>query len=166
MKYFSRKQLRMSAYHYSSGGYYFITISAYQNQRIFGKIRDGEMQLSAIGEIARQHISMIAAAYPDTDVLCSVVMPNHIHIVLRVSHIDVAELKERSRPKMKVPKIVQSYKASVSREVRRCGYCCGMPIWHKSYYDVIIRSEKQLTLVYAYIKCNPIRWWLDHGIDL
>ena len=124
------------------------------------------MQLSAIGEIALQHISVIAAAYPDTDVLCFVVMPNHIHMVLRVSYVDIAELKERSRPKMKVPKIVQSYKSSVSREVRRCGYCYCMPIWHKSYYDVIIRSEKQLAQVCVYIKSNPIRWWLDHGIDL
>ena len=166
MKYFSRKQLRMSEYHYSSIGYYFITICAYRNQRIFGKIRDGEMQLSAIGKIAQRHLSMIAAAYPDTDVLCFVVMPNHIHMVLRVSHVDIAELHECSRPKMKVPKIVQSYKSSVSREVRLCGYCCGMPIWHKSYYDVIIRSEKQLAQVCAYIRRNPIQWALDHRIGL
>jgi putative transposase len=36
-----------------------------------------------------------------------------------------------------------------------------LPIWQRSYYDHVIRDEKDLKRTREYIDANPIRWALD-----
>jgi REP element-mobilizing transposase RayT len=49
--------------------------------------------------------------------------------------------------------VVGAFKARVSRQVRR-------PVWKRSFYDHVIRDDKDLDRVREYIETNPIRWSL------
>lgn len=45
-----RKPTRLREYDYSSPGAYFITICSYQKLHLFGKIKNGKMQLNDFGK--------------------------------------------------------------------------------------------------------------------
>jgi len=43
------------------------------------------------------------------------------------------------------------------RNARRAG----APVWHRNYYEHIIRSEKSLEAIRRYIENNPANWMQD-----
>ena len=53
-----------------------------------------------------------------------------------------------------VPRIMNSYKASVSRDI-------GFPVWQRSYHDHIIRDNHDFEEIWKYIDNNPTQWVLD-----
>jgi putative transposase len=69
---------------YGSEGMYFITICTKNRVHLFGEIRNGEMQLSEIGEIVQQEWLKTPKIRPDMNLHLGefVVMPNHFHGVL------------------------------------------------------------------------------------
>ncbi len=56
----------------------------------------------------------------------------------------------------KLPIIIGSYKSAVSKLAHKKGY--GNFGWHKSYYDHIVRNEKDLNRIRKYITNNPAKW--------
>ncbi len=56
----------------------------------------------------------------------------------------------------KLPIIIGSYKSAVSKLAHKKGY--GNFGWHKSYYDHIVRNEKDLYRIRKYITNNPANW--------
>ena len=59
-----------------------------------------------------------------------------------------------NRSKMLIPKVIQNFKAAVSREI-------GIKIWQKSFYDEVIRNKKMMDRIRKYIKSNPANWIRD-----
>ncbi|MDT0633163.1 hypothetical protein RQM47_14055 [Rubrivirga sp. S365] len=56
---------------------------------------------------------------------------------------------------------VGGFKASVTRRVRRE---CGAPnlaVWQRSYWDRVVRTEREVEAVRRYIHENPERWHDD-----
>ena len=52
--------------------------------------------------------------------------------------------------------LVGAYKAAVSREMRRRGLIHpDRPVWHRNYWDVIVRDERALAGIREYIRENP-----------
>ncbi len=52
--------------------------------------------------------------------------------------------------------LVGAYKAAVSREIRRRGLMpSDRPIWHRNYWDVIVRDGQALAGIRKYIRENP-----------
>ena len=81
-----RRSIRLSGRDYSRPGVYFITIVTFQREQIFGEIHNGRMYLSLSGEIAVQEWFRTAKlrSYVDLYVDEFVVMPNHIHGIIRI----------------------------------------------------------------------------------
>jgi REP element-mobilizing transposase RayT len=50
-----------------------------------------------------------------------------------------------------IPKIIGSFKRYVSKNT-------GIKLWQKSYYDHIIRNEKEFLEICDYIDNNPLNW--------
>jgi hypothetical protein len=48
-----RRSIRLKEYDYATAGAYFVTVSAWGHECLFGEIVDGEMRLSGLGEIVR-----------------------------------------------------------------------------------------------------------------
>jgi len=66
------------------------------------------------------------------------------------------------RTKMYLSKIIQAYKAEVTRRVKRISKdkIIGS-VWQKSFYDRIIRTEKEFFNIQVYIHENQVRWQTD-----
>ena len=112
-----------------------------------------------------------------------VIMPNHIHAVLIIEGYDDSVEKsifpdnpnivvnanlhslQYDRTKMYLSKIVQGFKSSVTRILRReyNDYCFS---WQKSFYDHVIRNEKALNNIRQYIIDNPMNWNKDEENNL
>lgn len=157
----SRKLPRLQDYDYATPGAYFITICTHNKQCIFGRIvssRDGDVSLrySQIGNIAKQELLNIESHYPNVKLDNWVIMPNHIHLLIRI--------KERINPfptkKSDIPNVVGKYKAAVTRAVGNA-FMHSEKIWQSSFYDHIIRNEDDYLSIWQYISGNPSKWLDD-----
>jgi len=63
---------------------YFVTICTKERYHFFGEICEGKMILSEIGKICDQEIYKTEILRPYVDMHASVVMPNHIHLLMYV----------------------------------------------------------------------------------
>lgn len=78
----SRISPRRSDYDYTSSGAYFVTICTAGRQHYFWEIEDREMRLSDVGNICQQQIQHIEQSRSYVEIHESVVMPNHVHLLL------------------------------------------------------------------------------------
>jgi REP element-mobilizing transposase RayT len=80
-----RKPNRLPEYDYSQAGVYYITICTHERQRILSDIvGDGFPVPKPIGRIAEEWIRQIPLRYPNICVDKQVIMPDHIHLLLRI----------------------------------------------------------------------------------
>jgi putative DNA methylase len=84
------------------------------------------------GEVARR----------DYDLHAWVVMPNHVHAVLK--------------PHQRLSEIMQWLKSATAIRANRILGTTGTPFWQREYYDHWIRSEKELSSIVNYIERNPV----------
>lgn len=71
---------------YSWSGWYFVTINTSRRERFFGTIMDGRMVLSNMGEIAQLIWHLIPGQFGHAIVDEFVVMPDHIHGIVIITH--------------------------------------------------------------------------------
>lgn len=142
--YFVRKNPRLKDYDYTHCGYYFITICTENKNHYFGEIVKEKMQLSETGRLAYGNIEKLEEIYTSIKIDKFVVMPNHIHIILIID-------KETD---LAIPRIIKQYKEWITKTIKK-------PIWQKSYYDHIIRNEKDYYRIWKYIDENELKWSLD-----
>ncbi|MBU4304243.1 MAG: hypothetical protein KJ893_01240 [Candidatus Omnitrophica bacterium] len=81
-KYPKRKSTRLNNYDYSKPGYYYVTICAYDRERIFGNIIDNQIHLNNAGEMIDQVLRTLPEYYPNISIDDYIVMPNHIHAII------------------------------------------------------------------------------------
>jgi putative transposase len=77
---------RLQTWDYSSEGSYFITICTKYNQHFFGKVVNGEMELSEIGKVVNDEWIKSIAMRPEMEIELGefVVMPNHFHAIINI----------------------------------------------------------------------------------
>ena len=76
-------------------------------------------------------------------------MPNHVHRI-----IILADLSERRHA---IPEIVRGFKTFSARRVNERAGTRGA-LWQRGYYEHVIRNEKALDRIRAYIANNPAQW--------
>jgi REP element-mobilizing transposase RayT len=181
-----RRSIRLKGYDYTQLGAYFITICAYQRDPIFGEIVNGEMKLSALGEIVREEWLRSAEIRKEIQIFDDefVIMPNHLHGIVRIIETIGADgvrptREDGARPNYgtgarrdqdahraslrRVPRslgsFVAGFKASVtSRAGRELNM---MGISQRNYYEHIIRNEAEFKNIWDYIDTNPLHWQKD-----
>ena len=86
-----RKQNRLEDYDYSKSGTYFITVCVQDRKPILSHISANadsiyppRMQLSFIGKIVENAIQAIPEHYQNISVDHYVIMPNHVHMLVRI----------------------------------------------------------------------------------
>jgi putative transposase len=156
----NRQSIRMKGWSYTSGCY-FVTINTHANQALFGAVVNGRMVLSEAGRIAENCWWGIPVHFPMVQLDEFVIMPNHMHGLL---HLRRADVPGRA---VALGDVVGAYKAAVSRVIGRGGKfparaqlptrpaAGASAIWHRNYWDVIVRDEKALDGIRMYIRFNP-----------
>jgi len=162
----NRKSIRLQNYNYSQPGYYFITICVYQNKNIFGNIVGAGpctgpiFILNEFGFTVQSIWSNIPKFYPNTEIDEFVVMPNHFHGIVIISKNNGRT--QRSAPTLSLSNIIQRFKSLTTTRYRQM---TDLPtkLWQRSFYDHIIRNERNLNRIRQYIINNPARWDLDEN---
>lgn len=87
----NRKTHRWAGYDYANVGAYYLTICTQDRLHLFGKIMDGAIHRSPMGEWAQRCWDAIPEHMPHVDVGDFVVMPNHVHgiVVIRERLVDM-----------------------------------------------------------------------------
>ena len=155
-----RKPTRLKEYDYSNTGVYFITTCTKDRKRLLSEISVGfgiydkpQITLSQYGAIVEKYIRKISLEHDDISVDRFVIMPNHIHMLVSVqNNIGASQVPHPTNET--IPKFVSLFKRYCNREV-------GWNIWQKSYFDHIIRNERDYYEHYKYIENNPAEWEAD-----
>ena len=160
MEYPNRKLPRLHNYDYATPGAYFITICTHNKQCIFGSIHqdgscDAHLQYSPIGAIAKHHLLALESHYANVKLDNWVIMPNHIHLLIRVTEAQ----NPLSTIRYDIPNIIGKYKAAVTRSARNA--LASDKLWQSSFYDHIIRNDEDYQNVWLYISGNPSKWVED-----
>jgi len=79
-----RRSIRLSGYDYSQAGAYFVTIVTHDRKCLFGRVKDGEMELNEAGKMVEQVWLEIIRHFDGVNVDTFVVMPNHIHGIIEI----------------------------------------------------------------------------------
>ncbi|MCL4549384.1 MAG: hypothetical protein M1495_12540 [Bacteroidetes bacterium] len=105
-------------------------------------------------------------------------MLNHIHGVIIIN--EKKKIQDSGDVKFNVPTekgyfsqispkknslltIVRTFKAAVTRECKRKGH--NRFCWQSSFYDRIIRNERELFEIRKYIEYNPLKWELEKEVQ-
>ena len=111
---------------------------------MLGEIVEYNIKLTKEGNIVKQNINKIEQIYKNTIIDEYVIMPNHIHILLLRNY----------KSNVTISKIIKHFKTNITRKIE-------YSIWQKSFYELIIRNEKEYLKIKEYIKNNVINWRKD-----
>ncbi len=67
------------------------------------------------------------------------------------------------RTKMVLSKLIQQFKRSVTIKIKSTQQYSNFK-WQRSFYDRIIRNEKELFNIRKYIQQNPLKWGFEKDI--
>ena len=154
-----RKDLRLKNYDYSTTGVYFITICIEKRRNILSNIvGEGSPlpQLTQYGEIVDRWINLITEKYPEIEIDCYVIMPNHIHLLLSLTNEN-----GRGNPSPTVDSVIGWFKYNATKEINQPRKVAGDKVFQRSYYDHIVRNQKDYEECYKYINENPLKWQFD-----
>jgi REP element-mobilizing transposase RayT len=142
-----------------SHGTFFVTIQAAFNKTIFGAVVGTKSELNVLGEAVAESLRTLGERYPGTEVIEFVVMPNHIHVLLRIAR------REDNR-KHQLGYVIGRFKgwiAKVYRDLRAAGRAAnvGATPWQQDYWEKLVTSEEKLQAYRRYIRQNPAKWTSD-----
>ncbi len=162
---------RLKSWDYASKAAYFITICTQNREHFFGEIRNGEMILSEIGEIAINEWLKTIELREDMNIEIGefVVMPNHFHAIIiigdnnynnNISNINNRLPKNQFGPQSKnLASIIRGFKSSITTHARKMGNT--KFLWQPLYHDHIIRDSQSFDRIQKYIENNPKNWKED-----
>lgn len=134
-----RKNIRLNDYNYSSNGAYFITICTKNKENLLWKnvgancVRPlDQLPLSKIGIVIENEIYKLNTVYENIKVDKYQIMPNHIHLIIFIYE----DSNGRTQFAPTISRIIKQFKGSITKQI-------GFSIWQKSFYDRVIRNEKE-----------------------
>jgi len=162
-----RKFIRMSSFDYSSPGAYFVTILTYQRQPLFGNLENGLMHLSPLGDLASSVWLGLSGRFTEVEIDELIVMPDHFHGILILKNEELMQNKSISAlnsPRLSLGTLIATYKSTVTRVFHFNNPGNKQQIWHRNYYEHIIRDKHELDQIRNYIQENPTRGESDESI--
>ena len=117
---------------------YLITFTTFQRTPIFSEFRSSQTLAKCIQS---------PGVAKGSEVLCWVIMPDHVHLLLRLGKGDT------------LGNFVLRLKSSSTRKLG-----CSSPIWARAYHDRAIRREEDILPAARYIVANPLRCGLTKKV--
>ena len=166
-----RRSIRLKGHDYAGGGLYFVTMCAHRDAgdifadssvcEMVGCVWE-EMPQSPVGaSLVGAHASLVGAQNKGTQKGCPyVVMPDHFHALVQMRCGDRA-----------LGDVVGAFKSLVVHEFIagvKAGQFAPFPgkIWHRNYYEAIVRTPEAAEKIAKYIRMNPWQCVTDMGNGL
>lgn len=182
MQDYHRCSIRLQKYDYCQSGFYFITICMHNRFCLFGAIDNDTMRYSKQGEIAVACWSAIPDHFSHIELDEFIVMPNHVHGILRIvdggdaaswgmtrggtacrARTTMAQFEEFGVPVSgSIPTVIRSFKSAVTKGVNDMSQLSAKcVVWQRNYWEHLIRDEPELHRIRQYIRNNPKHWATD-----
>ena len=145
--------MRLKEYDYSREGAYFITICVQDRRPILSTICRGGATLLPLGQLVENELKALEQRYNVT-VDKYVIMPDHIHLLIRLHRAEQS-------PAPTISGIICAFKSITTKKHNQQTNDKGKKLWQRSFYDHIVRGEKDYLEIWNYIDQNPLRWKLD-----
>ena len=159
-------------WHTYNGGVFFVTVCTHNKQCCFGRIRDGIMELNALGKRVDECIQYVCKN-KEIDIPLYVVMPNHFHAIVVIE--SEAQIESENKGALKdsrhqdervwsnaerhhnalLSRTIGSLKSAVTKFAHQNGFTDFA--WQERFHDHIIRKWEAPAIV-EYIQTNPQRW--------
>lgn len=124
--------------------------------RVVGRgLAPADVEYTQYGRIAEEQLLLLEKRYSILKIGQYVIMPNHIHIIF----ILTGEAPAGASPRPTLTDIVCAYKSLTTRECKKL--VLTQKLFQNSFYDHVIRDEKDFEEKYNYILANPSRWHND-----
>ncbi len=159
-----RRSIRLRGYDYTACGAYFVTICMHRYACLLGTVVDGEMRLNACGRAVEECWEAIPQHCAHVELDAFVVMPNHMHGIIVITAQPVVgtmaadHRRPNGLPRGSLGAVVGAFKAASAKRVNELRHSAGVPVWHRGYYEHIIRDAHALDRIRLYIETNPKRW--------
>jgi putative transposase len=150
-----RQSTRLRGHDYSSQGGYFVTICTENRDALLGEIVDGRMVENELGAAVRRIWQGLPDRFPSVIPDAFVVMPNHLHGVVFLT----AEFGTDDAPPL--GQVMRVFKSISAVACNRLLERSGTSFWQSRFHDRIIRDERALDAIRAYIENNPANWHRD-----
>jgi len=148
-----RKSTRLKEYDYSQFGYYFVTICMKNRKDFFAEIVNSKVALTEYGNIVNDVLNTLPNYY-NIEIDYYVIMPDHIHLIIIMD-------KDENKKNYSLSDIIGKFKSFSCKKIREVLEDDEKFEWQKSFYDRIIRNEKELYQIRKYIQENPLRWDIE-----
>jgi REP element-mobilizing transposase RayT len=153
-----RRSIRLKGHDYAGGGVYFVTLCAHREA---GDIFANE----AAKRVAEECWQKIPEHFPQAEAGEFVVMPDHVHGIIRMAAgavgaknlspvLSPADPPDQCRPhgtSRTLGSVIRGFKIGVGKGI------AAPRIWHRNYYEMIVRSEEAERQIAEYIRMNPWR---------
>lgn len=177
-----RKRIRMAWYNYSTEGMYFVTICTQDRYHCFGEMKDNKIILNNLGLYCDHIIQDLWNHRSSIEIHEHIVMPNHVHVLLDMSHRAQWKNTDQRRncrvslsgwPNIWPNTINNGNAESVALRMYKwptLWSIMGMMKWsvtkyaikdnisfqrQSRYHDRIVRNEKEYEHIAHYIRTNP-----------
>jgi len=145
-----RKNNRLKKHDYTKPGNYFVTIRVQDMHCVLGHIAENDMVLNKFGLIVVDQLSWLNDHYDFVELNEFVVMPNHVHAIVRISP------RGSEQSPLSLSQLIGAFKTLSCTRLRKYGL--NDFSWHRSFYDRIIRHQTEYDITADYIRNNPKRW--------
>ena len=140
-------------------GWFFVTFQVFENKSELGAIVGECCVLNALGEAVKNLIETLPKFNHEVFVDAFVVMPNHVHLILKIEDCP-------TNTDHHLGKIIGKLKSLAAREYRLLkekGLVrdIGSKLWQANYWEKIVTSHEQLEAIRDYIVNNPKKWSID-----
>jgi REP element-mobilizing transposase RayT len=174
-----RRSIRAQSYDYAGNGTYFVTICTAGREQLFGRVTSGGMAMNEFGWIVWEEWERSAQIRNEVEVGPFVVMPNHLHGIVTINPSEsAAENRSASRSSKIVhvespgrrplgaqPRSLSSFvggfKGAATKQINEIRGTPGAVVWQRNYYERIVRDEREMSQIWAYIENNPLGWAED-----
>ena len=135
-------------------GWFFVTMQVAKNQSVFGVISDKRLLQNKLGEMVRENLLGLGRIFPELYIDTAMVMPNHLHVVLKIDSAD---------EKRDLSYFIGRFKSFTTNQYLKlvaAGECVdiGPRLWQGNFYDNLVSSHQELVNVRNYTLKNPERW--------
>ena len=134
-----------------------MTICTQDRQKILSEIvGDGFPVPKPLGMLAEELLEELPVKYPAVYVDHHVIMPDHIHILLRINH-------DTEHSTHALGSIIGWYKYQMTKRANTLLNAPGKRLLQRSYYDHVVRCQQDYDDIWQYIENNPRKWAMKNN---
>jgi len=164
-----RKSIRLQGYDYSQNGCYFVTICVKDKRHLLAHYKSKDeivgaglrarphdaIVLTSLGREVEKAIDYINTHYKDIYVENSIVMPNHIHLLITIDNIEARYTGGHGDPPLQ--DIIRNLKSYTTKKYWEIYGDKNDLLWQRGYIDHIIRNQTDFEHHWNYIEYNALK---------